>query len=261
MKPNTLILRKLYTSDRRSFAIGHHFVHTAWDFRNTMTMSNMMDELIIYNAQNTKQIYTKQINMTTITSTNNYAIARVVQPSPYNTGIVPSATLVVEDTLAVLPTATVVSVSSSDNQEDDVSAMSSLLFSDDETSSMDQSSSQDHTLTIDEQLHQLPKHTTPNTSRELQEMISRQQPSFAVAPRPSYDEMKRRRKGRQTLAAIAGGSFGLAALGPLGLAIGVVGGATITKGVSKARERKVLKRYEQRTTHLNMVPARFGELV
>jgi hypothetical protein len=219
-------------------------------------------------------------NNTSANNTSAYAGARVVQPYIYNNGPVPTATLVEfepapmtttfflqqnskqEIALLDLPTGTIVV-----SDDDDMSDASSLLFSiNDGNSSMSSSSSQQATTTrtkkrIDDQLQQLLKRSTPETSRELQELVSCQQPSFDVAPQPNYNDMKARRKTRQVVTAVTGGAVGLVTLGPLGLCIGVLGGAVITKGVSKAQERKVLQSYEERTKHLDTVPARLGELV
>jgi hypothetical protein len=206
---------------------------------------------------------------TTSTTANTYAVVQVVQPSIYNNGPVPTATLVEFEPASMTTTSTEQEIALLDLptgtilvSDDDMSDANSLQYGideDDDNSSM--ASSQQHTSTIEDQLQQLPKRSTPETSRELQELVSRQQPSFAVASQPNYTEMKARRKSRQVMNAVAGGAVGLVTLGPFGLYLGAVGGAVVTKGVSKAQERKVLQKYEDRTKHLDTVPARLGELV
>lgn len=218
----------------------------------------------------------------TVTTSNTtldraYTVTTVIQPSIYNNhaaaGIIPTATLINLEDESPVPTSTVVTTvvslptnsnSSSSSNSDDSSDRD---FDDTNDLSMESSLPQQqelrpiHHTTIEKQLQQIPKHPTPINSRELQELASRQQPSFEVAPQPSYNDMKQIRKSRQAVSAIAGGTVGLVTLGPLGIYIGALGGAAITKGVSKSRERHILKGYEQRTNHLNMVPARLGELV
>lgn len=149
------------------------------------------------------------------------------------------------DHLLLLPTATIVT-------DDDSSTTSDTTISEEE---------REPTPTIEEQLEQLPKRNTPQTNKSYQELVSQSQPSFDVAEKPVYEDLKRRRKRTQAVTATAAGAAGLVVLGPFGAVFGAVAGAAVTKAVAKSKERKIIKGYEKRTIHLNQIPARYGELV
>jgi hypothetical protein len=64
-------------------------------------------------------------------------------------------------------------------------------------------------------------------------------------PTEKLQRMKRRRKRRTVIASVTGGAVGFVFLGPLGLAIGAVSGAVLTKATGKAREKRVASNYER----------------
>lgn len=155
-----------------------------------------------------------------------------------------------------LETAELLILPEAGNEEDDVSMIES------ETSEASEEEEAETTKqTLEEQLDQLPKRSTPVAPKEFQELVSESQPSFEVASKPVYEELKMRRKRNQAVTATVAGAVGLVALGPFGVFFGAVAGAAISKQVGKSKERNIFRGYEQRTLHLNQVPARHGELV
>jgi hypothetical protein len=251
------ILRR-YLSDMEVITRSHRELtknHEATTINNSKTINKEMATITINNYP-----IAQYVGEAPAVYKNIYALATVVTTatSPVDAEIsfmLPTAT-------TVLPKATLVSDRNSAEADDN---MSDITDHDDmmnsEASNMDEQLQTWEALSIEEQLFTIPRRATPHTTREFQELVSQTQPCFHVAAQPSYEAMKSRRKTRQAVTAGVGGAVGFVTLGPFGLAIGVVGGAVITKQVCQARERRVLKGYAELRRHLNAVPAKLGELV
>lgn len=72
--------------------------------------------------------------------------------------------------------------------------------------------------------------------------------TYKAPPPPDTRRLKNHRQKGKVVAGVVGGTVGLVTLGPLGMVAFGVGGALAVKHGGRARERKIMRKYEARVT-------------